>query len=381
MRFIVTSPFNGIGKASCSRLCSFSGSLVAPRQSFCNLTTSVIVHRPSTARRHPAVVLARSKSIYSGNREQYSRHLTSTSGTASALPHKVRGRQLSLHGSSGSLVAAATCVFAVLIAASWLIQVQDTQRISAQSRSEARMADSAAQPGHLGNLTPEQDVKLRELWKRVLEICGVDYDPSSLPGNESGVVAEQESASAQTSGGSRPPQGGESDKHGLTAQYKELLDNAEPEYIRLALWDIIKHDHPDALLLRFLRARKWDVDKALIMLMSALNWRSRTMSVDEDIMKNGEGGAISSEQGEDKVLRELGHGFMTQCRMGKSFLHGVDKEGRPICVVRVRLHRASDQSAASLERYTVYIIETARLALKDSVDTAVRMSTGKVDFE
>jgi hypothetical protein len=78
-------------------------------------------------------------------------------------------------------------------------------------------------------------------------------------------------------------------------------------------------------------------------------------------VRKGESDAITS--GGDE-------GFMKQLRMGKSFLHGVDKEGRPICVVRVRLHKQGDQSEQSLERYTIYIIETARLMLRSPVDTA-----------
>jgi len=63
---------------------------------------------------------------------------------------------------------------------------------------------------------------------------------------------------------------------------------------------------------------------------------------------------------------------MHQLRIGKSFLHGWDKQGRPICYVRVRLHKAGEDSEDSLERYTVYIMETARLMLNNHVDTAVR---------
>lgn len=61
---------------------------------------------------------------------------------------------------------------------------------------------------------------------------------------------------------------------------------------------------------------------------------------------------------------------MKQLRLGKSFLHGIDKEGRPICFVRVRLHRAADQDEASLEKFTIYTMETARLMLRKQVDTA-----------
>jgi hypothetical protein len=58
-------------------------------------------------------------------------------------------------------------------------------------------------------------------------------------------------------------------------------------------------------------------------------------------------------------------------RLGKSFLHGLDKAGRPMCFVRVRLHKQGEQNEESLERYTVFVIESARMILAPPVDTAV----------
>ena len=63
--------------------------------------------------------------------------------------------------------------------------------------------------------------------------------------------------------------------------------------------------------------------------------------------------------------------FLTQLRMGKSYLHGLDNEGRPMCFVRARLHKAGEQTEESLERFTVYTIETARMLLRPPIDTAV----------
>lgn len=92
--------------------------------------------------------------------------------------------------------------------------------------------------------------------------------------------------------------------------------------------------------------------------------------MDDDIMFNGEALALKQSQGSDPKEKKKGDDFLTQMRLGKSFLHGVDRAGRPICVVRVRLHKAGDQDNEGLERFTVYTIETARLLLAPPIETA-----------
>ena len=171
------------------------------------------------------------------------------------------------------------------------------------------------------------------------------------------------------------------DKYGQTKELHEILEKQAPEELRTAFWTMVKADHPDALLLRFLRARKWDVDKALAMLISTLHWRSAQMFVDEDVIKYGEGGAQEASQSSDTAVKKEGEDFLQQLKLGKSFLHGTDKEGRPICVVRVRLHKPGEQSERSMERYTVFVIETARLVLRPPVDTAVSfLSVGSSNY-
>lgn len=256
----------------------------------------------------------------------------------------------------------------------------------------------AALPGRPGNLTREQELRLQELWTATLKIFGVsgggddvNVDAESITGSETaehaGMVSPEKKKKKRVNMFSRKHRDevgtedaenisaadGE-DKYGQTKEFRKLLESQSPEAIRAAFWSMVKHDDPDGLLLRFLRARKWNVQNALIMLISTMHWRMQGMHVDDDIVRRGEGGALEDSASSSAQIQKEGRDFLTQMRLGKSFLHGTDKEGRPITIVRVKLHKQGEQSEASLERFTVYTIETARLLLSSKVDTAVSTS-------
>ena len=274
--------------------------------------------------------------------------------------------------------------------------------------SPEHLRDMEPLPGRPGNLTPEQDEKLRKFWEVFLQVCGVIGDDDSAeasepaadqgkakPGSEKGkkkrhmlfkrkdkkdkdgATPEKASSSAAASAVaslfSDAPKADESgDKWGESKIYQEVLAKHTPDEIRSTIWSMVKHDHPDALLLRFLRARKWNVQRALLMLLSTMNWRASEAHVDDDIMYNGEGLAAEQEKSSDEATRRKGADFLAQMRRGISYIHGIDKSGRIICVCKAALHRAGELSEESLERYTVYLIESSRLMLKPPADTAVR---------
>ncbi|CAK7266718.1 phosphatidylinositol transfer protein csr1 [Sporothrix epigloea] len=272
-------------------------------------------------------------------------------------------------------------------------------------------------PGRVGNLTPEQEDKLRQLWTAIFKIYHYDLGggasgdatngAEAIDDDDAGEAGVPESVGSAAVGDKKKekkrkrdifkrskkdstPTADESvasvtkavstvdlaatsedDKYGQSKLFQEALASQSPESIRNTIWSMVKHDHPDALVLRFLRARKWDVDKALVMLVSTMHWRAQDMHVDDDIMAKGEGGAAEEvASSADEKAKTLSEDFLAQMRMGKSFLHGADKQGRPICIVRVRLHHQGDQLEESVERCTVYTIETARMALHPPVDTA-----------
>ncbi|CRG83570.1 Phosphatidylinositol transfer protein CSR1 [Talaromyces islandicus] len=144
-----------------------------------------------------------------------------------------------------------------------------------------------------------------------------------------------------------------------------------PDELRHTLLASLKNDHPDAMLLRYLRARKWDVGKAFVLLVSSMGWRVK-MHVDDDILPRGELYALQQTKSPSRREQRAGNDFVKQLRMGKNIIHGVDREGRPIVDIRVRLHRAEDQSDAVLERYVVHTIEMCRLLLRPpEIETAV----------
>jgi hypothetical protein len=259
--------------------------------------------------------------------------------------------------------------------------------------------------GRPGTLTPDEDRKLRELWGIVMKVFSVEAGSEEATGAETGASTPatetpaadgkkdkkksrlnvfkrnkgEKSADdkASTASGSSTPTdisrlsiSADDDKFGQTADFKAAIANIPPEELRRTFWSMVKHDHPDALLLRFLRARKWDVEKALVMMISTMQWRLNEMHVDDEIMKHGELEALQNTTGDAKSKKNS-EDFLTQLRMGKSYLHGLDIEGRPMCFVRARLHKAGEQTEESLERFTVYTIETARMLLRPPIDTAV----------
>ncbi|APA14115.1 hypothetical protein sscle_12g088850 [Sclerotinia sclerotiorum 1980 UF-70] len=255
-------------------------------------------------------------------------------------------------------------------------------------------------PGRPGTLTAHEEEKLREFWVATLQVFGV-LDPHADTNGTSGDSEvsngnvksdtsasekpkkkrfsalrrkhkDDDSASTKSSStASRISNASDAeDKYGQTKEFHDALASLPPASIRAAFWSMVKYDHPDALLLRFLRARKWDVDKALVMMISTMRWRASDMHVDDDIMKNGELGALEDEKGTDAEKKKQAEGFLMQMRLGKSFLHGKDKAGRPMCFVRARLHKQGEQTDESLEKYTVFVIESARMLLEPPIDTA-----------
>jgi hypothetical protein len=154
---------------------------------------------------------------------------------------------------------------------------------------------------------------------------------------------------------------------------ESILAQMTPQEMCFAILKMVKQEHPDSLLLRFLRARKWDIGKAFSMMTSTILWR-KEMDVDDDILPKGEAYALEQSKTSKSIKEKKdGKDFIDQLKMGKSFLHGFDRQGRPVNYVRVKIHKPGAQTEETLERYIVHVIESTRLIVVPPVETGVSL--------
>ncbi|KAJ2722923.1 hypothetical protein GGI07_002999 [Coemansia sp. Benny D115] len=256
--------------------------------------------------------------------------------------------------------------------------------------------------GTLGHLTADQTHKLQQLWHKLF--AAFEGDTSSLASAplpdeaapkdpaKKRLAAEQEHSTRSSSapptsragrlqrrGGtpSTPPStpaasswfgwGSKSGANGGSSEpleYRQLVGDAAPaeslpppfeqashgaQTIGAAFWSAVLCDHPDVLLLRFLRARKWVVDDALAMLLACLKWR-----IDEQV-----DWAVWSGEA------ELNLALM---RRGMGVVHKTDRIGQPVIHIPVRLNDPKAQPSEQMLDYTVYLMEVARAVLHPPVE-------------
>ncbi|KAI0458198.1 CRAL/TRIO domain-containing protein [Xylaria acuta] len=188
--------------------------------------------------------------------------------------------------------------------------------------------------GTPGNLNPDEEQKLRQAWIHLLRLCGVE--------------------NLEEAGSPQPTPD-------ITSELQQHVGDMSPEDFRRGLWGFILCEHPDALVLRFLRARKWNTEQAMAMLVSAVNWRVER-ALAEIVIRDGESVGLKEDPSADDK------GFITQYRSGKSYVRGTDKENQLIYVIRVRLHDPRLQSGDAMETYILHNIESLRILAKPPND-------------
>ncbi|KAL2817035.1 CRAL-TRIO domain-containing protein [Aspergillus cavernicola] len=237
--------------------------------------------------------------------------------------------------------------------------------------------------GWLGNLSVEQEAKLQQMWNIILVLLdaaslGAPDQPieSQTGEGDKTLLARTDtlvSANARSAFTTHLSQ--ILKETGMTTNeiksIKDILHDTPAEELRAGFLSTAKNDNADALLLRFLRARKFDVAKSFNMMLRSMLWRLKQVHVDEKVLLNTELHALQESKDKSKPqLAKDGESFLAQMRMGKCYQHGQDKQGRPLGFIRVKLHKPSAQSTEVINRFILHIIETTRLLLVPPVDTA-----------
>ncbi|KAG1440152.1 hypothetical protein G6F56_012033 [Rhizopus delemar] len=176
--------------------------------------------------------------------------------------------------------------------------------------------------GYVNNLTSTQMDELKKMWIRLINLFNqktYDDDASSK-------------GSTRSKAGKRTPVertdlflGSTIDPTWMTLPLEEALPLIPGRLFYITFWNMVSTDNPDAVVLRFLRARKWKPEAAYNLLIETLRWRLY-MRVD-DIASLGESG-IRNEL--NRLKPKLGDCFMKQIISQKVYLSGPDKHNRPI---------------------------------------------------
>ncbi|KAF9358913.1 hypothetical protein BGX34_008648 [Mortierella sp. NVP85] len=212
--------------------------------------------------------------------------------------------------------------------------------------------------GRLGHLTPEQTEKLQQFWVRLYDVFDgkTAFDqtaPSSFKGQARDEEAPAEKTEKKSGWFGRKEETKKDEKKEVAAAPKFT-----GEMLHKTFWKLTMMDHPDLIVLKFIRARKWNLDDAMKMFLNALKWRI-VERIDELV-------ELSDVELDQKYPK-----FIEQMRIGKGYLRGADPLNRPMSVVNTRLHHKNDQPPETIHRFTLYTMECGRMVLPEGAETVI----------
>ncbi|CAF1274910.1 unnamed protein product [Adineta steineri] len=116
----------------------------------------------------------------------------------------------------------------------------------------------------------------------------------------------------------------------------------------LFIW--IAYESADVVLLRWLRANKWDIKITIQRIMNLLTWRIKSR-IQEFLSK-----------AESEISLE-------EATMNKGYFMGYDKIGRPVCYIHAKEHIRGQFSLDQTEKLAILALEISRKLLQSPVET------------
>ena len=199
--------------------------------------------------------------------------------------------------------------------------------------------------GCVGNLTSEQSEVLRKFWKQLFAIFNSKLEVSDEVDRKGGLAAV--SSGMEVNKGD-PKENKKEESKSPNKVIDDCVNKYGGRYIRQGFFEATKFDFPDMTALRFLRARKFDVQNALAMCIGTIMFRLDARV--EEILFTGELG--------NKDVP----GFLNQFRRGISYVQGATGEGSmPIYYIHVGRHFTNAQKPEVLQRFVILVMEDVRL--------------------
>lgn len=244
------------------------------------------------------------------------------------------------------------------------------------------MTTGKVKQDRIWSISGEHEIVLKQTWAIILKLFGYAYDSASfqdlenpvnfvsskskyaLPNiSSTSIVPDCPVPTQKTVNAFRALNGTSNVLRGIfdtsakppKAEVYSRILKYNPAVLHQALIASLRNDHPDNVILRFVRARKFKLQPIIEMAAHALDWKSTSHLVDK-----------WTSGGDAELAFSKKHpGIIKAFEMKKAYLRGTDKHGGPICVIRVKKHFGSDCAAKDFEIFICLFIEWSRLVLND----------------
>ena len=140
-------------------------------------------------------------------------------------------------------------------------------------------------------------------------------------------------------------------------EMREFLEKYGGEKLRTIFWDMVKGEHPDAIMLRFLRARKWDIDRTVAVIGSTAAFRAENNV--KEIVQGGE------------LLLTKTKGGMKLMDNGTSYVYGATAMGEPVYFIEVGSHFSHNQTQEELKHGVILLQEWLQMLMPPPIERKI----------